>query len=109
MRRACQRAIQPVSPGMILALDSAIELAFVFLAQQRSAMAADIVKCTDLSLFVARDDHVCIRKLPHKVITRFRNMAGSTSAEPHIKMDRLHLSLEPFRIRVVAPRQRGGF
>src|SRR6185312_7919539 len=104
MRRACQRAIQPVSPGMILALDSAIERAVVFLAQQRSAMAADIVKCTDLSLFVARDDHVCIRKLPHKVITRFRNMAGSTSAEQNIKRNGLHFSLEPSGFGVVALR-----
>ncbi len=62
-----------------------------------------------IAFFVARDDHAGIGKLAQKIIARFGNLAGASSAEPHVKVDGFHLALEPCRISVITLRQRHGF
>src|SRR5690242_11681600 len=102
MRRVGQRAIQPVGPGMILALNSPGELPFLILAQQRAAMAADIVKSANISPLVPRDDDAGVGDAAHEVVAGIGNLGGAPGAKPHIKVNSLHLALEPLRIGVIA-------
>jgi len=106
MRRVGQRAVEFVSPPVILALNPARKLAFFLLAKHGAAMATDIVESADIALFVARDDDTGIGDLAQKIIARIRNLAATPRAEPHIKMDCFHLALEPCWISVVALRKR---
>ena len=109
MRRAGQRAVKFVSPGVILALNSSSELAFSLLAQHGAAMSAHIVEGANIALVVACDDHAGIGDLADEIVTRLGNLAGASGTEPHIEMDGVHLALEPRRISIVALRQRTGF
>src|SRR5215472_13585556 len=74
VRRIGQSAVELVSPGMVRTLDASGELAFVLGAQQRAAMAADVVERADLSLLVAGDDHAGVAEVAEKVIARIRNL-----------------------------------
>ena len=109
VRRIGQRAIKSVGPCVILALNSPGELTLFILAQQRAAMTADIVERANVCLLVARDDHAGIAELPEEIIARVRDLAGASGAEPHVKVDGLHLTLEPCRISVITLRQRHSF
>src|SRR6266853_567620 len=109
VRRIGQRAVEFVSPGVILALDTPGELAFLLLAQHSSAMTANVVEGANASLLVACDDDTRVSKLAEKIISRFANLAGSSGAEPHVKVDGFHLALEPGRIGVITLRQSSGF
>src|SRR5579864_664463 len=95
VRRLGQCAIELVGPGVILALNASRELAFFLLAEHGAAMATDVVESSDVAVVIARDDHAGICKLTQKIISRIGNLAGSSGAEPHVKMDCLHLALEP--------------
>src|SRR5579859_238974 len=105
VRRIGQRAIEFISPGVILALDAADELALFLLAEHGTAMAADIVERADVTLFVARDDYAGIGELAEKIIANLGNLAGASSTEPHVKVNGLHLALKPSWIGVIALRQ----
>ena len=63
VRRIGQRAVEFISPCVILALNAAGKLAFFLLAEHGAAMAADIVERADVALFIARNDHAGIGKL----------------------------------------------
>src|ERR1041385_3710892 len=90
VRRVGQRAIEFVSPCVILALNATSELAFFLLAEHGAAMTADIVKCPDIALLVARDNYAGIGDLAKKVITGLRNLCGASRTEPHVEMDGFH-------------------
>src|SRR6185437_375487 len=55
MRRVGQCAVELIGPGVILALNAAREFAFVLLAKHSAAMAAHIVKGSDIACLVPRD------------------------------------------------------
>src|SRR5712671_4408650 len=80
VRRVGQRAVELVSPCVILALNAACELAFFLLAEHGSAMTADIVERPDLALIVACDDHAGIGKLAQKIIASIGNLTGAPRA-----------------------------
>src|SRR5262245_27354934 len=106
MRRIGQSAVEPVSPGMILALNAAGELASFVLAQQRTAMTADIVEGSDGAVLVARDDDAGSGKVPDEIVARMRDLLRAPGAQPHVEVDCFHLALEPGGISVVALWQR---
>src|SRR5437899_5498015 len=68
VRRIGQRAVKPVSPCVVLALDASGELALFILAQQRAAMTADIVEGANNVLLVARDDDAGIAEVPDEIV-----------------------------------------
>ena len=95
---------------MILALNASVELAFVMLAEQGAAMAADIVEGADVALFVARDDDAGIGELGGESNRRHWESGSVRPAHSHMsKVDGFHLTLKPGRVSVVALRQRHGF
>src|ERR1700704_5777306 len=108
VRRAGQRSVKFVCPGVILALNTSGKPAFCLLAQHCAAMAANIVKSADVVLLVARDDHTGVGELAQEIIAGAGNLAGASGAEPHIKVDGFHFALEPSRISVITLRQRAG-
>src|SRR5689334_17399413 len=63
VRRFAERTVELVRPAVVLALDAAVKLALLFGAEQRSAMAADVVVGAYFSVLVADDDDAGIRKL----------------------------------------------
>ena len=82
MRRAEQFSIQTIRPGMIRALNRLVELAALFLAQTRAAMAADIVESAHFSLLIPQNDQAFTRHLRHEIITRLRQFTLMAHAQP---------------------------
>src|SRR5258708_3762785 len=109
VRRAGERAIKFVRPGMVLALYASGKPAVVVFAQERTAMPADIVKSANAALLVTHDDHAGIGDVANKIVAGAGNLVRAAGAEPHIEMDCLHLALKPVWIGVVALRKRSGF
>src|SRR5215471_6264703 len=94
---------------MVRALDSSRELAFVLCAQQRPAMAADVMKCADRALVIARDDHAGIADFANKIVAWIGNLSHASGAQPHVKVNGFYLTLEPCGVGVVALRKGRGF
>src|SRR5262249_5805804 len=86
---------------VVLALDAPGKLTLFILAEQRAAMPADIVEGANNILLVARDDDAGIAEIPDEIVARVRDLLRPSGTQPHVKVDGLHLTLEPCRVSVI--------
>src|SRR5205807_2374139 len=64
-------------------------------------MAADIVVGANTALLIAHNDDAGIRNLTQKIVSRIRNLVGTSGAKPHVEMDGFHLALKVLVIHIV--------
>src|SRR5437763_611420 len=93
MRGILQSAVELVCPGVVRALNSSGESTLVLVAEQGTAMAADVVECTDIPKLIADDDDAGICHAPHKIVARIGDLVCASRAQPHIEVDRFHFAL----------------
>ena len=94
VRRANQLAIESVGPGVVRTLDCALQRAGTGIAQQRAAMAADVVKGTQFAIMVTHDNDVLSGDVGCVVRAGLRDVLGPTNAGPRASEDAVDLALE---------------
>ena len=74
VRSAEQLAVEAIGPGVIRTLDRLAQLAGLFLAEPCPAVAADIVKSTQLSLLITQNDQTFTGNLLDHTGAGFRQL-----------------------------------
>src|SRR5215469_6195386 len=98
-RRGAQRAVEVISPAVIVALQGlacarAVEHHFA------SAMTADVGEGTELPRAVAHDDHGYVAELGREEVAGLLHLAGMPDILPELAEDTLLLGFEDRRIAV---------
>ncbi len=101
-----QRAVEPVGPGVIRALDPAGEMAAPVLAEPRAAVAADVEEGAELPVLAADEDEALAGRVEERVVSRGRQGVRAARAEPPLRKDRPGLAREDLRRDVVLARKR---
>ena len=104
--RADQAAVEGVCPGVVGALDGALQAAGGVVAEPRAAVPADVVEAAQLALLGAHHDHALAGHVDRHEVAGLVQALVAAGVEPGAREHPLALEVEHLGGVVVAARQR---